>query len=144
MEEFELFPQVLILACRCISNLIEALPQITLAIVHQDGVVILIEKIMNIEYIDLAESILSILDKLSGEFPLAILKGNGLLASLQYIDFFSIHNQRMAISIAANAVRGLQSLDRSRGSLYSKQNRKTCKRISGRNYSNFRKAPLFF
>ena len=70
---------------------------------------------MNIEYIDLAESILSILDKLSGEFPLAILKGNGLIASLQYIDFFNIHNQRMAISIAANAVRGLQSLDRSRG-----------------------------
>jgi E3 ubiquitin-protein ligase TRIP12 len=116
-EEYELFPEVLILACRCLSNLIEALPPITLAIVHENGVAILVEKIMNIEYIDLAESILSILEKLSGEFPLAILKGNGLLASLQYIDFYSIHNQRMAISIAANAVRGLQSLDRSRGML---------------------------
>ena len=102
-------PELMILACRCLSNLIEALPSSSLQIIHHDGVQVLVQKLLSIEYIDLAESILSILDKMSGEYPTAILKGNGLMASLQYIDFFNIHVQRTAISIAANACRGLAS-----------------------------------
>lgn len=108
------YPELVILSCRCLSNLIEALPSSTMHIVHADGVQVLVEKLLSIEYIDLAESILSILDKLSGEFPSAVLKGNGLMAALQYIDFFGIHVQRTAISIAANACRGLGSYQNNR------------------------------
>ena len=102
-------PELVILSCRCLANLIEALPSSTLNVIHNDGIKILVDKLLSIEYIDLAESILSILEKISGEFPSSVIKGNGLLASLQYIDFFNIHVQRTAVSIAANACRGLSS-----------------------------------
>ena len=107
LVDTSIHPELVILSCRCLANLIEALPSSTMHIVHSEGIQVLVEKLMAIEYIDLAESILSILEKVSGEFPVAILKGNGLMASLQYIDFFGIHVQRSAVSIAANACRGL-------------------------------------
>ncbi|KAJ3220520.1 Ubiquitin fusion degradation protein 4 [Clydaea vesicula] len=102
--------ELMLLSCRCLSNLIEALPSSISQIVHQKGVKILVQKLMNIQYIDLAEQVLQVLFKISVEFPGVIVKANGLVACLQYIDFFSIHVQRTAISIAANACKGLPSV----------------------------------
>ncbi|KAI8853847.1 hypothetical protein BC829DRAFT_259113 [Chytridium lagenaria] len=65
---------------------------------------------MEIEYIDLAEIVLSVLDKVSVDYPGAIVKANGMMACLQFIDFFSLHVQRTAVAIVANACRGLPTL----------------------------------
>ncbi|KAI8807960.1 hypothetical protein BJ742DRAFT_710021 [Cladochytrium replicatum] len=102
-------PELMLLACRCLSNLIEALPSSTMLIVQNGGVNVLMSKLMEVEYIDLAEQVLSVLEKISVEYPGAVIRANGLLAVLQYIDFFSLHVQRTAVMIAANACRALGS-----------------------------------
>ncbi|KAJ3411244.1 Ubiquitin fusion degradation protein 4 [Chytridiales sp. JEL 0842] len=100
-------PEVLLLACRCLSNLLEANPSAAMYVTSNGGVDVLVSKLMSIEYIDLAEQVLTVLEKVSNEYPSSIIKANGLLACLQYIDFFGLHVQRTAMTIAANATRGL-------------------------------------
>jgi hypothetical protein len=46
---------------------------------------------------------------LSRDHPTAIMKAGGLLASLQYLDFFGLHVQRTALNVVANSCRGLGS-----------------------------------
>ncbi|KAI9205551.1 uncharacterized protein BJ171DRAFT_423045, partial [Polychytrium aggregatum] len=98
-------PDLILLTCRCLSNLIEALPSSTIHILHHGGVKILVSKLMEVEFIDLAEQVLSVLEKVSVDYPSPIIQANGLCAVLQYIDFFNIHVQRTAVTIAANACR---------------------------------------
>ncbi|KAJ3041873.1 Ubiquitin fusion degradation protein 4 [Rhizophlyctis rosea] len=105
-------PELMLLACRCLANLIEALPSSSLQIVHHGGVQVLIGKLTKIEYIDLAEQVLSVLEKISRDYSAAIVFHGGLSAVLQYIDFFSLHVQRTAITTAANACTGLASVAR--------------------------------
>jgi len=50
----------MLLVYRCISNFIEAFPPCQLLIIKYKGVKILINKLIEIEYIDLAEHILSV------------------------------------------------------------------------------------
>ncbi|KAI8909282.1 hypothetical protein DFJ77DRAFT_433488 [Powellomyces hirtus] len=96
-------PELMLLACRCLSNLIEAHPSSTMHVLQHGAVQVLVGKLMEVEYIDLAEQVLSVLDKISLDYPAAIIRANGLLAVLQYIDFFGLHVQRTAVTIAANA-----------------------------------------
>ncbi|TPX66631.1 hypothetical protein SpCBS45565_g04341 [Spizellomyces sp. 'palustris'] len=103
-------PELMLLACRCLSNLIEAHPSSTMHVLQHGAVQVLVGKLMEVEYIDLAEQVLSVLGKISQEYPSAVVRANGPLAVLQYIDFFSLHVQRTAVTIAANACRGLNSV----------------------------------
>jgi E3 ubiquitin-protein ligase TRIP12 len=82
-------------------------PSSAAAIVHYDAVPLLCEKLLSIEYIDLAEQCLQALEKLSHEHPLAILRAGGMQAVLQFVDFFATGVQRIAVSTAANLCRGL-------------------------------------
>ena len=52
--------EMMLLACRCIANLMEALPQSTANVVYGGAVPILILKLLEISYIDLAEQALSV------------------------------------------------------------------------------------
>ncbi|KAJ3299339.1 Ubiquitin fusion degradation protein 4 [Borealophlyctis nickersoniae] len=104
--------ELMLLACRCLYNLIEALPSSTLQIVHHGGVQVLVGKLMEVQYIDLAEQVLSVLEKISVDYSAAVVHANGLLAVLQYIEFFSLHVQRTAVTIAANASLGLGNVAR--------------------------------
>ncbi|TPX62066.1 hypothetical protein PhCBS80983_g00610 [Powellomyces hirtus] len=103
-------PELMLLACRCLSNLIEAHPSSTMHVLQHGAVQVLVGKLMEVEYIDLAEQVLSVLDKISLDYPAAIIRANGLLAVLQYIDFFGLHVQRTAVTIAANACQGLNTV----------------------------------
>ena len=51
-------PEMMLLACRCIANLIEALPQAAHSVVTGGAVPILCQKLIEIDYIDLAEQAL--------------------------------------------------------------------------------------
>ena len=53
-------PEMMLLACRCIANLMEALPQATANVVYGDAVPILCSKLLEIQFIDLAEQALSV------------------------------------------------------------------------------------
>ena len=53
-------PEMMLLACRCIANLMEALPSATANIVYGGAVPILCQKLLEIHFIDLAEQALSV------------------------------------------------------------------------------------
>lgn len=53
-------PEIMLLACRCIANLMEALPAATANVVYGGAVPILCQKLLEIHFIDLAEQALSV------------------------------------------------------------------------------------
>jgi E3 ubiquitin-protein ligase TRIP12 len=59
-------PEMMLLACRCLANLMEALPASTANVVYGGAVPILCAKLLEIHFIDLAEQALSV--SLSGTF----------------------------------------------------------------------------
>ncbi|KAJ7778066.1 hypothetical protein B0H14DRAFT_2963210 [Mycena olivaceomarginata] len=79
-----------VLACRCLANLMEALPGVAHTVVYHGAIPVLCSKLIEISYIDLAEQTLSTLEKISEEFPSSIVREGGLSALLNYLDFFSI------------------------------------------------------
>jgi hypothetical protein len=124
----EYSPEMMLLACRCLCNLVEALPGSAPAVVDAGAASALTAKLLNIEYMDLAEQALTTLEKLSVDFPLPILRAGGtwdartrartllglcvtgerlagLSAVLAYLDFFSTGVQRSAVTTAANLCR---------------------------------------
>ena len=54
-------PDIMLLASRCLANLMEALPQSTGTVVYSGAVPVLCSKLLEIQYIDLAEQALSVL-----------------------------------------------------------------------------------
>ncbi|KAG8967260.1 Ubiquitin fusion degradation protein 4, partial [Tulasnella sp. 427] len=90
------------LACRCLANLMEALPGCAHTVVYHGAVPVLCSKLIEIQYIDLAEQTLSTLEKISEEYPSAIVREGGLSALLNYLDFFSTNVQRTALQAASN------------------------------------------
>lgn len=100
-------PEVMLLACRCLANLMEALPAATANIVYGGAVPVLCSKLLEINFIDLAEQCLSTLEKISVEFPSSIVREGGLTACLTYLDFFATSTQRTAVTTAANCCRNI-------------------------------------
>ncbi|PPQ99844.1 hypothetical protein CVT26_009341 [Gymnopilus dilepis] len=96
-----------VLACRCLANLMEALPGVAHTVVYHGAIPVLCSKLIEISYIDLAEQTLSTMEKISEEFPSAIVREGGLAALLNYLDFFSIAVQRTALQAAANCCRNV-------------------------------------
>lgn len=100
-------PEMMLLACRCIANMMEALPAATSSVVYGGAVPILCQKLLEIHFIDLAEQALSTLEKISVEFPSSIVREGGLTACLTYLDFFATSTQRTAVTTAANCCRNI-------------------------------------
>lgn len=100
-------PEVMMLACRCLANLMEALPAATANVVYGGAVPVLCSKLLEIGFIDLAEQSLSTLEKISVEFPSSIVREGGLTACLTYLDFFPTSTQRSAVTTAANCCRNI-------------------------------------
>lgn len=116
-----------VLACRCLANLMEALPGVAHTVVYHGAIPVLCSKLIEISYIDLAEQTLSVsfrlnfvslcrhslicqtMEKISEEFPSAIVREGGLAALLNYLDFFSIAVQRTALQAASNCCRNVSS-----------------------------------
>jgi E3 ubiquitin-protein ligase TRIP12 len=99
--------ELMLLACRCLANLMEALPAATANVVYGGAIPALCSKLLEIQYMDLAEQCLSALEKISYEFPAAIVREGGLTACLTYLDFFPTSTQRSAVTTAANCCRNL-------------------------------------
>jgi len=100
-------PEIMLLACRCLANLMEALPASTSNVVYGHAVPILCQKLLEISFIDLAEQALSTLEKISIEYPSSIVREGGLTACLSYLEFFATSTQRVAVTTAANCCQNL-------------------------------------
>ncbi|ORY81328.1 Svf1-like-domain-containing protein [Protomyces lactucae-debilis] len=101
--------ELMLLACRCLANLMEALPPATANVAYGNAVPVLCQKLLEIQYIDLAEQALSTLEKISKDYPSAVVKEGGLAACLTYLDFFSTSVQRTAVNTAANCAKGVSA-----------------------------------
>lgn len=101
--------EMMLLACRCIANLMEALPSSVANVVYGGAVPVLCQKLLEIHFIDLAEQALSTLEKISVEYPASIVREGGLTACLTYLDFFATSLQRTAVTTAANCCRNIPS-----------------------------------
>ena len=100
-------PEVMLLACRCIANLMEALQGAVANVVYGGAVPVLCQKLLDIQYIDVAEQALSTLSRVSVDFPASIVREGGLTACLQFLDFFATGTQRTAVTTAANCCRNI-------------------------------------
>ncbi|KAL2392303.1 putative ubiquitin fusion degradation protein C12B10.01c [Exophiala dermatitidis] len=100
-------PEIMLLACRCIANLMEALRGSVANVVYGGAVPVLCQKLLDIQYIDVAEQALSTLSKISVDFPASIVREGGLTACLQFLDFFATSTQRTAVTTAANCCRNI-------------------------------------
>ncbi|KAL7622299.1 Ubiquitin fusion degradation protein 4 [Parahypoxylon ruwenzoriense] len=100
-------PEIMLLACRCLANLMEALPASAANVVYGGAVPVLCQKLLEISFIDLAEQALSTLEKISVEYPTSIVREGGLTACLSYLDFFATSTQRTAVTTAANCCRNI-------------------------------------
>ncbi|EQL02831.1 HECT-domain-containing protein [Ophiocordyceps sinensis CO18] len=100
-------PEVMLLACRCLANLMEALPASVANVVYGNAVPVLCQKLLEISFIDLAEQALSTLEKISAEYPSSIVREGGLTACLSFLDFFATSTQRTAVTTAANCCRNI-------------------------------------
>lgn len=100
-------PEMMLLACRCIANLMEAMRGSVANVVYGGAVPVLCQKLLDIQYIDVAEQALSTLSKISVDFPASIVREGGLTACLQFLDFFATGTQRTAVTTAANCCRNI-------------------------------------
>ncbi|KAK4945791.1 Ubiquitin fusion degradation protein 4 [Elasticomyces elasticus] len=100
-------PEVMLLACRCLANLMEALQGSVANVVYGGAVPVLCQKLLDIQYLDVAEQALSTLSKVSVDFPGSIVREGGLTACLQFLDFFATGTQRTAVTTAANLCRNI-------------------------------------
>lgn len=100
-------PEMMLLACRCLANLMEALPSSTANIAYGGAIPVLCQKLLEIQFIDLAEQALSTLEKISKEYPTSIVRDGGMAACLTYLDFFSTNVQRTAVNTAANCAKNV-------------------------------------
>ena len=115
-----------LVACRCLAHLLEALPGTGHTLVHLGAVPVLCSKLNEPSYIELAEQTLSVshrvlfrietqqadiktMEKISAEYPSAIVREGGLEALLRFLDFFSTNVQRTAVTAAANCCRNISS-----------------------------------
>ncbi|KAL2476964.1 E3 ubiquitin-protein ligase [Forsythia ovata] len=102
-------PDIMLLAARALTHLVDVLPSSCAAVVHYGAVSCLVARLLTIEYMDLAEQSLQALKKISQEHPTACLRAGALMAVLSYLDFFSTGVQRVALSTAANICKKLPS-----------------------------------
>ncbi|KAL1887730.1 Ubiquitin fusion degradation protein 4 [Sporothrix stenoceras] len=100
-------PDMMLLACRCLANLMEAIPASAANVVFGGAVPVLCQKLLEISFIDLAEQALSTLEKISVEYPSRIVQEGGLTACLSYLEFFATSTQRTAVTTAANCCRNI-------------------------------------
>lgn len=96
-------------ACRCLTNLQEALPRSHAVLI--ETIPVLLQKLKRIEYIDVAEQALVILEVISRRSAKHILASSGIQSVISHVDFFSMPTQRLAFQIAANCANYVTNSD---------------------------------
>nr|CAD1817569.1 unnamed protein product [Ananas comosus var. bracteatus] len=91
----------MLLAVRAMTYLCDAMPRLADAVVRHGALPVLCQRLLAIEYLDVAEQCLQALEKISRKQPLPCLQAGTIAAVLAYIDFFSTSIQRVAVSIVA-------------------------------------------
>ncbi|XP_017252446.1 E3 ubiquitin-protein ligase UPL4 isoform X2 [Daucus carota subsp. sativus] len=107
LSKHESNPDVLLLSIRAMTYLCDVHTRACSYLVKYDAVPAICQRLLNIEYLDVAEQCLQALEKISREKPLPCLQAGAILAVLKYIDFFSTSVQRVALNTAVNICKEL-------------------------------------
>ncbi|KAL6011107.1 E3 ubiquitin-protein ligase upl4 [Asimina triloba] len=102
-------PDMMLLAIRALTYLSDVSPRSSGFLVRNNAVSVFCERLMVIEYLDVAEQSLQALEKISRDHPVTCLEAGAIMAVLNYIDFFSTSVQRVAVSTVANICKKLPS-----------------------------------
>ncbi|CAJ1968461.1 unnamed protein product [Sphenostylis stenocarpa] len=102
-------PDAMLFSIRAMTYICDLyLPSADLFVEH-DIVPTLCQRLFAIEYLDVAEQCIKLLEKISRKHPIVCLKAGVVMAVLKYIDFFSTSIQRVAISTVINICKRLYS-----------------------------------
>ncbi|CAR22545.1 putative ubiquitin-protein ligase UFD4 [Lachancea thermotolerans CBS 6340] len=100
-----------LIAFRCLYNLFEVNPDMISIAVDRNVIAACNDKLAEISYIDLAEQVLETLEIISRLHGRSVLQSGSLLACLQYLDFFTSHAQRKAVTIVVNSCAKIRAVD---------------------------------
>ncbi|KAJ0235097.1 HECT domain-containing protein [Hirschfeldia incana] len=100
---------IMLLAIRAITYLSDVYPRSVAFLVKHETLPALCQRLLTIEYLDVAEQCLQALEKISKDDPVACLNAGAIKAVLSYIDFFSTSLQRVAVSTVVNICREISS-----------------------------------
>lgn len=109
LAKHESNPEIMLLSIRAITYICDLYPRSAGFLVRHDAVSALCQRLLTIEYQDVADQCLQALEKISREQPLACLQAGAIMAVLNYIDFFSTSIQRVALSTVVNICKKLPS-----------------------------------
>ncbi|KAL9235847.1 hypothetical protein vseg_010580 [Gypsophila vaccaria] len=102
-------PDIMLLAIRAITYLCDVSRRSSSCLVIHDAVPALCQRLMIIEYLDVAEQCLQALEKISRDQALPCLQSGAVMAVLGFIDFFSTTVQRTALRTVLNICKKLPS-----------------------------------
>ncbi|KAH7656854.1 E3 ubiquitin-protein ligase TRIP12 protein [Dioscorea alata] len=108
----EAYPDVMLLSIRALTYLCDIMPRAVDVVVRHEALPVLCGRLMVIEYLDVAEQCLQVLEKISKRQPVACLQAGVVMAVLNYVDFFSTTIKRVALTTVANVCKKL-SVERS-------------------------------
>eukprot|EP01063_Lacrimia_lanifica_P027594 TRINITY_DN3893_c0_g3_i2.p1 TRINITY_DN3893_c0_g3~~TRINITY_DN3893_c0_g3_i2.p1 ORF type:complete len:1751 (+),score=530.40 TRINITY_DN3893_c0_g3_i2:134-5386(+) len=97
--------EIMLLALRTLSHMLDALPNTMPVMVNSGVIPILVGHLLSMQIIDSAELALLSLEKLSVEHPRALLGEGCMAAMLMFFDFFSISLQRKMVASIGNMVK---------------------------------------
>eukprot|EP00760_Papus_ankaliazontas_P034769 PhM_4_TR7470/c0_g1_i1/m.64324/K10590/TRIP12; E3 ubiquitin-protein ligase TRIP12 len=101
--------ELMLLACRALTYLMDASQNATRFVVQNGGITILCEKLLNVEFIDLAEQALMAIEQISNDHPQRVLAEGGVTAMLSFIDFFNMSVQRKVVAAVAGLCKRVNS-----------------------------------
>ncbi|XP_027363049.1 E3 ubiquitin-protein ligase UPL4 [Abrus precatorius] len=109
LAKHESNPDIMLFSIRAITYICDLYPRSAGFLVRHDAVPALCQRLLAIQYQDVAEQCLQALEKISREQPLACLQAGAIMAVLNFIDFFSTSIQRVALSTVVNICKKLPS-----------------------------------
>ncbi|XP_021751622.1 E3 ubiquitin-protein ligase UPL4-like isoform X2 [Chenopodium quinoa] len=109
LAKHENSPDIMLLSIRALTYLCDVYPRSSSLLVRHEAVPTLCERLLIIDYLDVAEQCLQALEKISRDQPLPCLQSGAITAVLGYIDFFSTTVQRTALRTVVNICKKLPS-----------------------------------
>lgn len=105
----EAIPDIPLYAMNSLASIVDSLPHASGIIVSSGGISVLSSKLMNFDFIDLAEHSIKVLEKISIEHSVAIVKEGAFENMINTMDFFETSVQKRILTIAVNISKALTS-----------------------------------
>ncbi|KAG2392647.1 hypothetical protein C9374_011372 [Naegleria lovaniensis] len=98
---------LMVLSARTLLNTMDIYPASCSIVASNGGVNVISQKILSIEYIDLAELSIQMVEHLAHQYGSTLLQEGVLMASLTYIDFFGMDMQKKILRIASSLCKSI-------------------------------------